>query len=259
MLTLNSVPKFFILNVLRGLSMISLLFVLIANILIMLQDIQAILHGVTDKDHAECDYLEGSGVPNQPAGTFRAFFIIALNIVEVVVLFLSETGFPAIFFKSWIPCLQFESSLVGLGVLELLLAAQLMSHFLDPFPLVASFFLLVSGILNILTMYFDRPRYYRSIHFWKTREGSDQTATMESGVSRSYSRSQHAATSAAPSIYTEKEQGYGFARHVGDDNLITRSMSPPGVGRSVSGGSSLPTYSPPKMPVRMPTKDGRSF
>jgi hypothetical protein len=58
MLTLNSGPKFFILNALRGLSMISLLFVFIANIVIMAQDIQAIQHGVTDTDHEECDYIE---------------------------------------------------------------------------------------------------------------------------------------------------------------------------------------------------------
>lgn len=72
-----------------------------------------------------------SGVPNQPAGTFRAFLIIALNIVEVIILFLAETGFPASFFKNWIPCLDNEHSLVGLGVLEVLLAAQMMSHFME--------------------------------------------------------------------------------------------------------------------------------
>lgn len=256
MLTLNSGPKFIILNALRALSMISLLFVFIANIVIMAQDIQALQQGVTDINHEDCDYIENSGVPNQPAGTFRAFFIIALNIVEVVVLFLSETGFPHNFFQNWIPCLEFKSSLVGLGVLEVLLAAQMMSHFLDPFPLVACFFLLIAGILNILTMYFDRPRFYRTIDYWRNRNGSGQTATMESGLSHSYSQSHRAPTSAAPSIYTEK----GFARHAGDDNIVTRSMSPPSVTRSGSGrASSPPTYSPPQRPVRMVTKDGRSF
>jgi hypothetical protein len=150
------------------------------------------------------------------------------------VLFLSETGFPHNFFQKWIPCLEFGSSLVGLGVLEVLLAAQMMSHFLgascslrapiptlkknnpDPFPLVACFFLLIAGILNILTMYFDRPRFYRTIDYWRNRNGPGQTTTMESGVSHSYSQSHHAPTSAAPSIYTEKEHGYGFARHGGD-------------------------------------------
>jgi hypothetical protein len=260
MLTLNSGPKFIILNALRALSMISLLFVFIANIVIMAQDIQALQQGATDTNHEDCDYIENSGVPNQPAGTFRAFFIIALNIVEVVVLFLSETGFPHNFFQNWIPCLEFKSSLVGLGVLEVLLAAQMMSHFLDPFPLVACFFLLIAGILNILTMYFDRPRFYRTIDYWRNRNGPSQTATMESGVSHSYSQSHRAPTSAAPSVYTEKEHGYGFARHVGDDNLITRSMSPPSVTHSAGGrASSPPTYSPPKRPVRMATKEGRSF
>lgn len=259
MLTLNSGPKFFILNALRGLSMISLLFVFIANIVIMAQDIQAIQHGVTDKDHEDCDYIENSGVPNQPAGAFRAFFIIALNIVEVMVLFLSETGFPPNLFKKWIPCLESESSLVGLGVLEVLLAAQMMSHFMDSFPLVACFFLLIAGILNILTMYFDRPRFYRTIAYWRSRKASGQTATMESGLSHSYSQSHRAPTSAAPSVYTEKEHSYGFARHV-DDNVLTRSISPPSVTRSGGGrASSPPTYSPPQRPIRMAMKDGRAL
>jgi hypothetical protein len=46
--------------------------------------------------------------------------------------------------------------------------------------------------------------------------------------------------------------------HSFPDNLITRSMSPPSVTRS-GRASSPPTYSPPKRPVRMATKDGRSF
>jgi len=256
MLSLASKPKFFILNALRGLSMISLLFVFIANIVIMAQDIDALRHGIS-KDHEDCDYFDNSGVPNQPAGTFRAFLIIALNIVEVVILFLSETGFPASFFKSWIPCLDSEHSLVGLGVLELLLAAQMMSHFMDPFPLVACFFLLIAGILNILTIKFDRPKFFRSYAFWKGARPAADTATMESGHSRAFSRSNYAPTSAAPSIFTEKEgHGYGFAR-AGDDHLVARSMSPPSVDRHSNGPLSPPNYSPPTRPVQIFTKGGR--
>jgi hypothetical protein len=256
MLSLASKPKFFLLNALRGLSMISLLFVFIANIVIMAQDIQAINHGL-DKDHEDCDYYDNSGVPNQPAGTFRAFFIIALNIVEVIVLFLSETGFPASIFKNWIPCLDNEHSLVGLGVLEVLLAAQMMSHFMDPFPLVACFFLLIAGLFNILTMYFDRPKFFRSYAFWKGARPAADTATLESGHSRAFTHSQYAPTSAAPSIFTEKEgHGYGFARR-GDDHIVARSMSPPSVERH--GASSPPNYSPPTRPMQVFTKGRGSF
>lgn len=253
MLSLASKPKFFILNALRGFSMISLLFVFIANIVILAQDVQAIRHGI-DKDHEDCDYFDNSAVPNQAAGTFRAFLIIALNIIEVIILFLSETGFPAWFFKTWIPCLDNEHSLVGLGVLELLLAAQMMSHFMDPFPLVACFFLLIAGIFNILTMYFDRPKFFRSYAFWKGARPAADTATLESGHSRAFS--QYAPTSAAPSVFTEKEgNGYGFARR-GDDHLIARSMSPPSERH---GPSSPPNYSPPTRPVQVFTKGRGSF
>jgi len=255
MISLASKPKFFILNALRGLSMISLLFVFIANIVIMAQDIDALRHGIS-KDHEDCDYFDNSGVPNQPAGTFRAFLIIALNIVEVIVLFLAETGFPAWFFKKWIPCLDNESSLVGLGVLELLLAAQMMSHFMDPFPLVACFFLLIAGILNILTMLMDRPKFFRSYAFWKGARPAADTATMESGHSRAFSHSQYGPASAAPSVFTEKDdRGYGFARR-GDDHLVTRSMSPHSSDHH--GPSSPPNYSPPTRPAQIFTK-GRNF
>jgi hypothetical protein len=136
-----------------------------------------------------------------------------------------------------------------LGVLELLLAAQMMSHFMEPFPLVACFFLLIAGIFNILTMYFDRPKFFRSYAFWKGARPTGETATMESGGSRTFSH--YAPNSAAPSVITEKEHGFGFARH-GDENIVARSMSPPSVGRA----SSPPTYSPPTKPVRVFTKGG---
>lgn len=56
MLSIPSKPKFFLLNALRGLSMISLLFVFIANVVIMVDDIKALQS--KDPDAEECDYLE---------------------------------------------------------------------------------------------------------------------------------------------------------------------------------------------------------
>jgi len=258
MLSLASKPKFYVLNVLRGLSMLSLLFVFIANFLILAQDIQA-LHNETHATTAavaedeECDYVGASSIPNQAAGTFRAFFIIALNIVEIVVLFLSETGFPASFFRKWIPCLDNEHSLVGLGVLQLLLAAQMMSHFLEPYPLVATFFLLFAGIFNILTMYFDRPKFFRSYAFWKGARADNQVRSMESGRTHAYTQS-HYTASAAASMFNEKQQTpasgeYGFARQ--EDSILSRN---PSNHSSLARASSPPTYSPPKQPVRVATK-----
>ncbi|KAG8760107.1 hypothetical protein FRC14_004093 [Serendipita sp. 396] len=244
MLSLASKPKFYILNVLRAFSLLSLLFVFIANLVILAEDVRALRQPV-DKDHEDCEYIEGTSVPNQPAGNFRAFLSIALNLVEVVILVLAEIGFPESFFKNWIPCLDKEHSLVGVGVLEFLLAAHFASQFLDTFPLVASFFLLIAGILNISTMYFDRPKFFRSYTFWKGSRSTNDMSTVESGASRTMSP--YNGPSAAPSIFTEKEhsspvQGvYGFARQ--DEPVLSRPLSPP-------------NYSPPKAPVRIMTKGG---
>jgi hypothetical protein len=253
MLSIPSKPKFFLLNALRFFSMLSLLFVFIANIIILAQDVEAIREARHDKEHEDCEYIEGSSVPNQPAGNFRAFLSIALNLLQCIVLFMSETGFPAWFFKNWIPCLDNEHSLVGVGVLEVLLAAQVMSHFLDPFPLVACFFLLIFGILNICTMYVDRPRFFRSYAFWKGNPGNNTPKMMESGRSpRQFSNY----GSGPGSVFNEKDHpehegaaGYGFARN---ESILSRSVSSHSHGRA----NSPPTYSPPQMPVRLATKGG---
>ncbi|KAG8833094.1 hypothetical protein FRC17_000033 [Serendipita sp. 399] len=251
MLSLASKPKFYILNVLRAFSLLSLLFVLVANLVILAEDVRALRQPV-DKDHEDCEYIEGTSVPNQPAGNFRAFLSIALNLIEVVILMLAEVGFPESFFKSWIPCLDKDHSLVGIGVLQFLLAAHFGSQFLDTFPLVASFFLLIASILNISTMYFDRPKFFRSYAFWKGARPANDLSTVESGVSRTFSSSPYkgasAAPSAAPSLFTEKEHGspvqglYGFGRQ-DEQPVLSRPLSPP-------------NYSPPKQPVRMMTKNG---
>jgi hypothetical protein len=110
--------------------MVSLLLVLIANSVILVQDIQAVSNEshTTAADIAadkECGYIRyvmlalpappgwdvrcrASNIPNQTTGTWRAFLIIGLNIVEILILFFSETGFPASFFKRWMPFLDNE-------------------------------------------------------------------------------------------------------------------------------------------------------
>lgn len=58
MLSLSPKPKFFLLNALRALSMISLLFIFIANIIILAEDVKAVRSNTHDKDHEDCDYVE---------------------------------------------------------------------------------------------------------------------------------------------------------------------------------------------------------
>jgi hypothetical protein len=248
----TSIAKFFLLNAVRGFSMLSLLLVFIANILIMVQDVQAMHHqtNATAVVDEECEYIGASSIPDQTTGIFRAFLIITLNLIEIVVLFLSETGFPASFFQKCLPCLDNENNLVALGVLQLLLAAQMMSHFLEPFPLVASFFLLFAGLFNLPTIAADRPKYFRSYEFWKSTRVDTFIKTLESG--QAYPSS-HYTASAAASMFNEKQQtpaseGYGFARQ--DASVLSRN---PSNQSSAVRASSPPTYSPPKRPGRAAT------
>jgi hypothetical protein len=88
----------------------------------------------------DCDYIEyvytsffgwliirsilvsrrGSTVPNQPAGAFWAVINRLFIIFQVVMLILSEIGWPALFFDRFFPVLGKESGLEALGVFQCL-------------------------------------------------------------------------------------------------------------------------------------------
>jgi len=230
MLSLSPKPKFFLLNALRFLSLISLLFVLIANCIILMEDAKAV-HAPVDKDHEDCDYVENSSVPNQSAGEFRAFFSLSLNLVQILVFMLAEVEFPRSFFKNWIPCL-YNESLVALGVLEVLLAAQMMSHFLEMFPLVACFFLLIAGLLNISTMYVHEPKSSRSWGAWRDIKGGMAPSSMYPPHS-------------GPRYVGDSASEKGFARHASNLSHGSPALPHPVLSRDASLVTRLPpTYSP---------------
>jgi len=62
----------------------------------------------------------GSTVPNQPAGAFWAVLNRLFIIAQVVVLILSEFGFPAKFFNVYFPVLGKDFGLGALGLIQML-------------------------------------------------------------------------------------------------------------------------------------------
>lgn len=61
-----------------------------------------------------------STVPNQPAGVFWAVLNRLLIIGQVIILFLSEIGWPSAFFERFFPVLGDEFGLGALGVIQCL-------------------------------------------------------------------------------------------------------------------------------------------
>ena len=86
------------LNAVRALSLISLILVFSSTILVMVTNIKAVnafqASGSNSSVLADCDYIVGSTVPNQPAGVFWAVVASLLIIFQTVILFRES-------FSSW--------------------------------------------------------------------------------------------------------------------------------------------------------------
>ncbi|KAJ7171956.1 hypothetical protein C8R46DRAFT_894377, partial [Mycena filopes] len=144
------------LNAARALSIVALLLVFSSSILVMVTNIKAVnafqanrIANATDV-MLDCDYIEGSTVPNQPAGVFWAVVASLLIIFQVIILLLSEVRWPAVFFDRFFPVLGDDFGLGSLGIFQCLIGAQILSHHVDDFTLVSAFFLFSIGCLNIL-------------------------------------------------------------------------------------------------------------
>jgi len=201
------------LNIVRTLSIIALLLVFASNIVTLVHDIQAVNRFLaagkanTDPtganstliDMSDCDYIEGSTVPNQAAGIFWAVLNRLLIIAQTVVLILSEFGWPASFFDRFFPVLGKDFGLGALGVIQCLIGAAILSHHVDDFTLVSAFFLFSLGCLNILVGLIFRAgaKSKRSVTSWRDQAKS-ALPTHVAGVDvRSVS-------SPIPSMFSEK-------------------------------------------------------
>ncbi|KAJ7073931.1 hypothetical protein C8F01DRAFT_1010101 [Mycena amicta] len=143
------------LNAVRVLSIVGLLLVFASSILVMVTNIKAVnrfqanrIANSTD-DMLDCDYIEGSTVPNQPAGVFWAVVASLLILFQVIILLLSELSWPMVFFDRFFPVLGSNFGLGALGIFQALIGAQILSHHVDDFTLVSAFFLFSIGCLNM--------------------------------------------------------------------------------------------------------------
>jgi len=169
------------LNALRALSIISLLLLFAGSIVTLTHDIQGVNSfvkaGKTDAgnstsnidDMVECDYIDGTTVPNQPAGVFWAVVNRLLILGQIIFLIFSEFGWPAAFFDRFFPVLGKDFGVGALGVIQCLIGAAVLSHHVDDFSLVSAFFMFSIGCLNILIGLIFRAsgKSKRSILSWR--------------------------------------------------------------------------------------------
>jgi hypothetical protein len=268
--------RFIGLNVVRVLSLIALILVFASNILVMVHDVNAVKSSGsnvhvnvttgTNTTHAneqlvDCEYLEGSTVPNTPAGPFWAVLNRILILIQVILLIFSEIGWPNTFFTHFLPFLNDEHGVGAIGVLECLIGAQVNSHAVADFPMVAAFLLFSIGCLNlILALIFGKAaKSHRSILSWRERDILPKTtADLERAVSQ---KSHSSPTWSANTIFNEKSNdrqssidgynsaspphyAYGFGKQ-GEKRAAHNGyvVSKPVHARSNSGGSgSRDTY-----------------
>ncbi|KAJ6531148.1 hypothetical protein B0H19DRAFT_1082112 [Mycena capillaripes] len=154
------------LNAVRVLSIVALLLVFSSSILVMVTNIKAVNHFQANRIAnstdimLDCDYIDGSTVPNQPAGVFWAVVASLLIIFQVIILLrtrsllscliTADVRWPAVFFDRFFPVLGSDFGLGALGIFQCLIGAQILSHHVDDFTLVSAFFLFSIGCLNML-------------------------------------------------------------------------------------------------------------
>jgi len=171
----NRAIPFFGLNGVRALSIIGLILVFASTILVMVTNIKAVndfeAHkGDLDLSDVNCDYIEGSTVPNQAAGVFWAIVSSLLILTQTVVLFLSEVSWPQKFFDRFFPVLGSNFGTGALGIFQCLISTQILSHHVDDYTLVAAFFLFAIGCLNMLFgLHYrgEKGKKARSIRLWR--------------------------------------------------------------------------------------------
>ncbi|KAH7882232.1 hypothetical protein F5I97DRAFT_1908543 [Phlebopus sp. FC_14] len=187
---------FVVLNIIRALSIIALLLVFASSIVVLVDDVEAVntfVNGGTNTTSftsGDSNYIPDSTVPNQPAGAFWAVLNRLLIIFQTAVLIMSEIGWPATFFDRFFPVLGKDFGVGALGVMQCLIGASVLSHYVHTFPLVTAFFLFSIGCTNILVglIFREKAKDKRSILSWRDR-GKDVLPTTGRGGDTSRSSS----------------------------------------------------------------------
>ncbi|TFK36350.1 hypothetical protein BDQ12DRAFT_573174, partial [Crucibulum laeve] len=218
------------LNAVRFLSLVSLILVFSSTIFVMVTNIKAVNAFEANKSNStmleDCDYIEGSTVPNQPAGVFWAVVASLLIIFQTVVLFLSEVSWPIAFFDRFFPVLGSQFGLGALGIFQCLISTQILSHHVDDFTLVSAFFLFAIGCLNMFLglLFREKAKAKRSIRSWRAEAKGilpthadnrpvfvNATPSYVSSVFTESKAPQHETSEYGTWRSTEKA-GYGFGR-----------------------------------------------
>ncbi|KAI0027488.1 hypothetical protein K488DRAFT_74506 [Vararia minispora EC-137] len=183
---------FFGLNIVRTLSCIGCILVFASSIVTLVHDVRAVnAHidagkaggsnstSVSNPNFTNYEYIADSTVPNQAAGAVFSVSNRLLIIFQVIMIFLSEVGWPQVFFDRYFPILGRDFGLGALGVMQLLqvslhlytLGCQILSHFVDTFSLVSAFFLASIGCVNMFLglVFRHHARSRRSIRAWRER------------------------------------------------------------------------------------------
>ncbi|PIL25999.1 hypothetical protein GSI_11753 [Ganoderma sinense ZZ0214-1] len=264
------------LNVVRALSIISLLLLFASSIVTMVHDVQAvnafisagkadpnirIASNTTNSTGLDCingdtDYVQGSTVPNQPAGAFWAVLNRLLIIFQVIVLIMSEVGWPAAFFNRFFPILGDDFGLGALGVIQCLLGAAVLSHHVDEFSLVSAFFLFSLGCVNILLglIFRESAKSRRSITSWReqdkdtkgvlpTSQAPRQLVMSPGGTWNEKEREAYGGDASRSGSLSSQKSGMGFGRQ-GEKAAMTRGFT---LTRPVEA---LPTYIPKRAASR---------
>ncbi|KAF8622266.1 hypothetical protein AX15_007142 [Amanita polypyramis BW_CC] len=172
------------LNIVRVISIVSLILVFASNIETLVHDILAVNQFVAEgkgSDPAvnatlsqiyDSDYILGSTVPNQPAGAFWAVLNRLLIIGQTIVLILSEFGWPSVFFERFFPVLGNDFGLGPLGLMQCLIGAAILSHHVNNFTLVSAFLVFSVGCLHILLgfIFGSSARAKRSVTSWRDQD-----------------------------------------------------------------------------------------
>ncbi|KAG7448326.1 uncharacterized protein BT62DRAFT_1004130 [Guyanagaster necrorhizus] len=173
-LDLHLTVLFYGLNAVRFLSVISLILVFSSTITVMVHNVKAFntfeANRGSDSELEDCDYIEGSTIPNQAAGVFWAMVSSLLIIFQTIVLLLSEVEWPSVFFERFFPVLGLGFGLGALGIFQCLIGAQILSHHVDDFTLVSAFLLFSIGCLNMLLglIFRESAKEKRSISAWRS-------------------------------------------------------------------------------------------
>lgn len=232
---------FFGLNVVRFLSIVSLILVFASSIFVIVTDVEAVnafesakqSGNVTAQDLADCEYIENSTVPNQIGGVFWAVINRLLIIFQVIMLFLSEIGWPSPFFDRFFPVLGSGFGLGALGIFQGLIGAAVLSQHVDDFTLVSAFFLFVLGCINMFLglLFRESAKSRRSITSWREEgKGALPTTNLRTAATLDLNRSGSSSSgqsSHSSTMYEEKtvggvtefgatrnpsRAGYGFGR-----------------------------------------------